>query len=76
MTEWISVKDGLPSKENEFVAVLINGLPVICHVHDATLSLDINSVSFYWPTKRWCADPLYAKVTHWMPLPVPTKDEP
>lgn len=67
--EWISVKDRLPNKENKQLVCLINGNPILCIVHDATLSLAIGCLSFYWPTKEWIKDRYYGEVTHWMALP-------
>lgn len=66
---WISVKKELPTKKHKYIACLINGKPIACQVHDATLNLTLMSVSFYWPTKQWIKDDLYGEITHWMDLP-------
>lgn len=72
--EWISVKDRLPSKENELIVCLVNRNAILCFVHDATISLSTNCVSFYYPTREWIKDKYYSEVTHWMPLPKPPKE--
>ena len=73
--EWINVKDRLPSKENQHIVCLINEKPLLCCVHDATVCLTKDQVSFYWPTKKWMKDVYYGEVTHWMPLPEPPEDK-
>ena len=75
MNEWISVRDQLPSKDDSVIVCLINGIPILCEVHDATLSLTNNRVSFFWPKKEWIKDEYYGEVTHWMPLPKQPKFE-
>ena len=71
---WISVKDRLPNKENVYIICLINKFPVLCNVHDASISLTSNRLSFYWPTRKWIKDELYGEVTHWLPLPESTNE--
>jgi len=70
MNEWISVRDQLPSKDDSVIVCLINGIPILCEVHDYTLSLTDGRVSFFWPKKEWIKDEYYGEVTHWIPLPL------
>lgn len=70
MTEWIKCSDRLPSKEDKFIAVLVNNIPHLAHVTDSSINLIKNSVIFYWPKKEWLKDAYYSFPTHWMPLPL------
>ena len=64
MSEWISVEDRLPEDNDEVL----------------TFSLGEVFVTRYWKlTSQWLASDArathLAKVTHWMPLPEPPKDQ-
>lgn len=67
MSEWISVKDRLPEKDNWKVYAVI------------TNQLDLRKFQMAWfqysdKTFRLENEPNFPiKVTHWMPLPEPTK---
>lgn len=66
MSEWISVKDGLPGK---FIRVLVHMPGETPHptVHEG-----------YRGVKNWYADGFRredCEVTHWMPLPEPPKEK-
>ena len=69
MTEWISVKDRLPNKDNKIIVCLINNTPILAIIHDATVLFTGGKVTFYWPTQEWIKDNYYGQITHWMPLP-------
>ena len=61
MSEWISVKDTLPELEQE----------VLVYANREYLKRKIHT-HFYW----CLADFEDLKITHWMPLPTPPKEQP
>lgn len=71
MSEWILVKDRLPTKEYKWIVCLINNIPILCSVHDSTFTFRQSKISFYWPKNEFIADDYFNQVTHWMPLPKP-----
>lgn len=74
---WIDVKDRLPTMDNnnKYIVVLINNTPMLCEVHDCTLSLK-DKLSFHWPSRTWIKKDFYAEISHWMPLPdLPKENE-
>lgn len=64
MSDWISVKDRLP-KAPMLVLVYVK------HPSGAWITTDV------WIGDRWLenADEAEHEITHWMPLPVPPKEE-
>lgn len=73
MSEWISVKDRLPS-ESCYVLALVSGKPT------ANITLDqAHEIAEYYPADGWYIE-LYPDwdnptVTHWMELPDLPEDE-
>lgn len=63
MSEWISVKDRLPSEWDEY---LVGGI-----------DYGVGMASYYPPRNEWNAEYFDEKqITHWMPLPpAPEKDK-
>ncbi len=60
MSEWISVKDRLPSTIGHYIAY----------------SPGMITWVFFSSNKKWCFDNTFLKgVTHWMPLPKPPEDK-
>lgn len=63
-SEWISVKDKLPDNWRDSSGTLVNYL-----VFMPEYGVDVGN---YLPlAKKWLCMGIYAKVTHWMPLPAP-----
>lgn len=63
MSEWISVKNGLPT---DALSVLVwNGAVVF----DAYMFIEGSN-------KKWAVDCKQEDITHWMPLPPPPKETP
>lgn len=71
--EWISIKDRLP-KEDCPVLIIVSGQPA----ENITL-VDAYELGSYYAGDGWCVEayPWWenARVTHWMPLPAPPKEE-
>ena len=64
MNEWISVKDRLP-EDNEVVVIV-----------DENGYFDVGYMAIWGGQVQWCSHLLYdPKVTHWMPIPEPPKEE-
>lgn len=75
MSEWISVKDKQPTKENKNgIVCLINGKPILGCVSDALMIFTEYKVNYDWVSRQWVNDEYFGKVTHWMPLPKPPKE--
>ena len=62
MNKWISVKDELPTENDDYLVYLLNGHLCIGY----WLAEDFWSKGYY--TNR-------LEVTHWQPLPEPPKEE-
>lgn len=60
--EWISVKDRLPEKRKD-VLCCFNGIRKMVEI------------SWMDSTRCFLYEDIYGKVTHWMPLPEPPKEE-
>ena len=67
MSEWISVKERLPEVAGEYLVVYHP-----CYWHDVKEDLRVGIDSFRGKT-AW-AKKKYQRVTHWMPLPEPPKE--
>ena len=66
---WISVKDRMPDEKNEYLTAYHP-----CHwdnVNYHIVQIDIDT----WRGKTTWAKKKYHRVTHWMPLPEPPKEE-
>ena len=88
MTEWISVKDRLPSQDGYYlVAYKLDVIPQRWHFNVYPFSLDLYKTDkFDFPRKKYKGksgfyfyDSEYgncenSRVTHWMPLPKPPKE--
>lgn len=88
MTEWISVKDRLPSQDGYYlVAYKLQTVPLIWQFDVYPFALDLyNTDKFDFPRKKYKGksgfyfyDSEYgfcenSRVTHWMPLPKPPKE--
>lgn len=73
MMEWISVKDRLP-RDNTFALVCVSGKPKknisLENAYElAEFDMDEGWILEMWP--EWEGP----KVTHWMPLPEPPKED-
>lgn len=68
MSEWISIEDQNPSALG-YIVCLINEMPFIGYVDDGNLYVMKNAVFFDLPSRKWIIDPLFGKITHWMPIP-------
>lgn len=66
--EWINVEDRLPDKFKDANGVLINYL---CYMPD----YGVDVANYIQPVDEWVCMGIPAKVTHWMPLPEPPKEE-
>ena len=75
MSEWISVKDGLPER---WQSVLV------CDASDKTEDWEeYVAYAVFAPCSKGCCDPnfdiksnnWFQNITHWMPLPSPPKGE-
>ena len=58
-TEWVSVKERLPTESKNYLVYTNYGTIMVLH--------------FYHKKKKWISGDEY--VTHWMPLPEPPKEE-
>ena len=68
MSEWISVKERLPEAWRTDDGTLVNYL-----VYMPEYSVDVGN--YVRPANVWVCMGLPCKVTHWMPLPEPPKEE-
>ena len=69
MADWISVKDRLPDAKGEYLTAYHP-----CHwdsVDYRRTQIDVDT----WRGKTTWAKKKYHRVTHWMPLPEPPKEE-
>ena len=68
MNGWISVEDGLP-EEKQFV--LVYGKNLYPNKHDAGCM----AVSWHIDYNYWFGFGRTGKITHWMPLPEPPREQ-
>ncbi len=68
MAEWISVKDRLPSEAGQY---LVAYHPCVWEnvLDEVRIGIDSFRGKNCWAQKK------YQRVTHWMPLPEPPKEE-
>ena len=73
MSEWISVKERLPEQPGVFLVITKAGNQSVQWFH----MLDKNiPVETYKDTLRYFCDvSQHEKITHWMPLPPPPKED-
>ena len=70
MSEWISVKDRLPEKDDHYLIYYSSQTLFTKTYRQQVVYLVVNDIEKWgWPSDR-----LY-KVTHWMPLPEPPEVE-
>lgn len=62
--EWISVKNKLPEP-------LVD---VLCTFNDGGYKPKIVDRGWMYYDGSWLDEPIYGKVTHWMPMPEPAED--
>ena len=74
MSEWISVKDRLPETEDDFVLVIVSGEPRKNIKLQSAYELATYNTEDGWILEKW-PDWMCAKITHWMPLPEPPKED-
>lgn len=69
MDEWISVKDRLPDKAGEYLVAFHP-----CHWDMVNWSVRLVGMDTFRGKSAW-AKKKFQRVTHWMPLPEPPKEE-
>ena len=69
MAKWISVEERLPDAPGEY---LVSFHP--CHWDNVCWKVEKVGIDTFRGKSAW-AKKKYQRVTHWMPLPEPTKEE-
>lgn len=72
MPEWISAKDRLPEKEADVLALCRDRKCFVGYICESSWNGKINWV--IWTAMK-STRIVSRKVTHWMPLPVPPKED-
>lgn len=77
MSEWISVKDGLPEVVDSYLVVVKEKYP---HEEKWNVHVDVaashgNYIDDFWDTFNDWKEGQEVHVTHWMPLPEPPKED-
>lgn len=74
MSKWISVKDRLPTDEDEMVLAIVSGKPCENITLDGAYELATYIEREGWIVEQYpeCETP---QVTFWTPLPVPPEEE-
>lgn len=77
MSEWISVKDGLPEVANPYLVVVKEKYP---HEEECNVYVDVAAshgdyIDDFWDTFNDWKEGQEVHVTHWMPLPEAPKEE-
>lgn len=72
MPEWISVKDRLPEKETDVLALRQDRKCFVGYICEPSWNGKINWV--IWTAMKSTRN-VSRKVTHWMPLPEPPKED-
>ena len=68
MAEWIDVNERLPNKEGDYLCVMADD----CKSPFVIIKRFVNGMFFL---SEWYKENVGRKVTHWMPLPEPPKEE-